>query len=87
MDLFFISYSSSGTGKIAKPNDIELIDMTPQTIVEAEKSFQTESQTNFENRRVRYSRHILTKYYILNNRVRNIQFLKIELGKQFLGRL
>ena len=40
--------------------------MTPQTIVETEKSFQTESQTNFENRRVRYSRHSHILTFILN---------------------
>ena len=49
------SYSSgNGHGKINKNGqDIELIDMTPQTIVETDKSFENENQENFEERRVR----------------------------------
>ena len=48
------SYSSSGNGKITKANDIELIDMTPQTILETDKTFEAENQANFEGRTVRY---------------------------------
>ena len=47
------SYSSSGNGKITKANDIELMDMTPQTILETDKTFEAENQATFEGRTVR----------------------------------
>ena len=51
---YLSSSYSSGNGKINKNGqDIELIDMTPQTIVETDKSFENENQENFEERRVR----------------------------------
>ena len=46
-------HSSSGNGKITEANDLELIDVTPQSILET-YTFEAESQSNFKDRSVRY---------------------------------